>query len=332
MNSETKPIDKDLFIPASDAEKALIDIMRPSTTYWKDAWKSLKSNKLALASLVVILLIALAAIIGPMISHYTYDTISKTETYQFPSWTHPFGTDNLGRDLFVRNMYGARISLLIGVISSVIVVIIGIIYGAVSGYFGGWVDSLMMRIVDVIYAIPTTLFAILLKVIIDERLKGLGTNSSLGIFSQYGSGFIGIIVVLAALFWVDMARIVRGQVLQLKQQEFVLAAKALGGKHSRIIGKHLIPNSIGPIIVTAAYKIPQAIFLESFLSFISLGVSSPMASLGTLTDNGLNGISSYPYMILFPALLISIIILSFNLLGDGLRDALDPRVRNKESK
>jgi oligopeptide transport system permease protein len=321
-------IKKEMFIPATDEEKALTDIMRPTSTYWKDAWRSLRGNKVALGSLIVLILIILIAFVGPMISPFAYDQIVKTDTSQGPSLTHIFGTDSLGRDLFVRNMLGTKISMFIGVMSAVIVVFIGIVYGAVSGYAGGWVDTLMMRVVDVIYAVPTILLAIMLQVILKEPLNTLfETTPSLKFVSNLGPGLISIIIVLAALFWVDMARIVRGQVLQLKQQDFVLAAKALGAKNSRIIRKHLIPNTIGSIIVTAAYTIPSAIFLEAFLSFIGLGVAPPMTSLGSLTNSGLDGITSYPYRIIFPALLISIIILSLNLLGDGLRDALDPRVK-----
>lgn len=332
MYSDNKMLDKRLFVPASDEEKASVDIMRKSTTYWQDAWKRLKSNKIAFISLIIIILLTLLAIIGPMISPFDYDQIQKDPKYQnmTPNLEHPFGTDKLGRDLFVRAMIGTRISLSIGVVSVIMIIIIGVIYGAIAGFFGGWVDNAMMRLVDIIYALPTTLIVILLQVVLKDPLKKFFESSELfkG-FGSLGSSLISIYVVLALLYWVDMARIVRGQVLSIKEQEYVLAARALGSSNSRIILKHLIPNAIGPIIVVATLKIPQAIFLESFLSFIGLGVSSPMASLGSLTQDALKGIYSFPYLLFFPAILISIIILAFNLLGDGLRDALDPRLKNR---
>lgn len=321
-------LDEKLFLPASDSEKATAEVMRPSVGYWKDTWRRLKANKVAMGSLVVILLVVLAAIIGPMLSPYEYDQINKGSENLPPNAQHIFGTDSLGRDLFTRTMIGARISLSVGIVAAIMISIIGILYGAISGYFGGWVDIVMMRIIDIVYSVPTILIVILLQVALKTPIDNfLNSASAPKFLKNLGVGLISIFFVLALLYWVDMARIVRGQILALKEQEFVLAAKVLGANNRRIIFKHLIPNCIGQIIVVATLKIPEAIFVESFLSFIGLGVSIPMASLGSLAQTALKGIYSYPYMLFFPAATISIIILSINLFGDGLRDALDPRMK-----
>jgi len=325
-NSEV--LEKDLFKPATDEEKAIVEVTRPSISYWRDAWNRLKANKVAIGGLVVIVLVFLAAIIGPMLSPYSYSQINEGSENLAPNFHHIFGTDSLGRDLFTRTMIGARISLAVGLVAAAMISIIGIIYGAVSGFFGGFVDNIMMRIVDVVYSVPTILIVILLQVVIKQPIENFITSGHAPSFlSGLGVGLISIFIVLALLYWVDMARIVRGQVLSLKEQEYVLAAKVLGASNKNIIFKHLIPNCIGQIIVIATLKIPEAIFAESFLSFIGLGVSSPMASLGSLSQTALKGIYSYPYMLIFPAATISLIILSFNLFGDGLRDALDPRMK-----
>ncbi|WP_242973481.1 ABC transporter permease [Clostridium thermosuccinogenes] len=332
MNSDINKVElnikEELFKPASKEEKTQLVVMRESTTYWKDVWKKLKSNKVAIISLYVIILITLLAIVGPMLSPYSYSDQFRGEEHQTPNAQHWFGTDYLGRDLFVRVLYGTRISLSIGIVASIMVLVIGTVYGAIAGYFGGKVDNIMMRFAEVLSAVPSTLMVILLSVVLKEPLKeAFNTSGVLKHLSTIGPGLISIFITFALLYWVDMARIVRGQVLSLKEQEYVTAAKALGGSSRRIIFKHLIPNSIGQITVTATLEIPSAIFTESFLSFIGLGVDAPMASLGSLTASAMNGIYSYPYQLIFPALFISIIILAFNLLGDGLRDALDPRMK-----
>lgn len=320
-------LDRQLFVQATDAEKASVEIMRPTSTYWQDAWKRLRQNKMALTSLTIIVIMILGSIVIPMISPYGFEQIIKDEVQQGPSLKHLFGTDNLGRDILVRCMIGTRISLVIGFISAFFVTIIGVSFGAISGYFGGWIDSFMMRFVDVVYSVPTTLIAIILQVVLDAPMDRWFTNNpKMGALQDLG-GVFSIIIVLILLYWVDMARIVRGQVLALKQQEYILAAKALGASSKNIITRHLIPNCMGEIIVTAAFKVPQAIFFEAFLSFISIGVKPPMASLGSLVNSGIRSIYTYPLDLLFPAILISLIILAFNLLGDGLRDALDPRLK-----
>lgn len=283
-------------------------ITRPSTGYWQDAWRRLKKNKAAMLGLWTIIFISLLAIIGPFLIEHTYSDQRLEMANQPPNAEYWFGADNLGRDLFTRVLYGARISLSIGIMASLINLTIGVIYGGIAGYFGGRVDSVMMRIVDVLYGIPTLLYVILLMVALKP-------------------GLMNIFIALGLVYWLRMAQIVRGQVLSLREQEYVLAAKIIGAGSWRIIIRHLIPNSMGPIIVTMTLAIPEAIFTEAFLSFIGLGVSAPMASWGVLASEGLASLHSYPFQLFFPALAISITMLSFNFLGDGLRDALDPRMR-----
>lgn len=272
------------------------------------AWQRLKQNKLAMIGLYTIIIIIIVALIGPGFSSIAYSDQDLLSANQPPSAKHWFGTDPLGRDLFIRVLYGARISLAIGIVASLINLTIGVAYGGIAGFFGGRVDRLMMNIVDVLYGIPVLLYVILLMVVLKP-------------------GLTSIFVALGIAYWLGMARIVRGQVLSLKEQEYILAARTLGAGSWRIIFRHLIPNSIGPIIITLTFAIPEAIFAEAFLSFIGLGVAAPMASWGVLASEGVTSIRSYPFQLLFPAAAISITMLAFNFLGDGLRDALDPRAR-----
>lgn len=307
-------IDKELFTPLKEEEKNFEQIVRPSVGFWADAWRRLKRNKLAIFSLGLIIFIVFCAVFGPIIfkawKGYTYYETNLDATNLRPSLEHFFGTDHLGRDLFVRVMYGARYSLIIAISAAAINLAIGVLYGGIAGFFGGKVDNIMMRIVDVLYSIPTQIYVIILMAALKkEGSSGLGT----------------IILAMAISYWVGMARIVRGDILQLKQQEFVLAAKALGASKSRILFKHLIPNSIGSILVTLTLFIPSAIFTEAFLSFIGLGINAPLASLGTLANDASGFLRTAPYQLLFPAGAICVIIFAFNLLGDGLTEALDPK-------
>lgn len=372
--------------------------IRPSLTYWQDAWRRLKQNKLSMIGLVVIILLFITAIFGPMVSKFSYEDqdlkfgniaprfdiyeVDKSNyIYVHPEYklftvtsdgelldslkpvkndimnsqkiyevngkrvvmdyknaklskknpgiqkykilienketeilkrvsnkTYYFGTDSHGRDLFIRVLYGARISLTVAIVATLVNFFIGIFYGGISGYLGGRVDAIMTRIMDIISTIPLLLYVILLMVIIAPGLKT-------------------IIIAMGITFWVRMARIVRGQTLSIKQHEYVMAAKTLGANNFRILSRHIIPNAMGPIIVSLTMMIPNAIFTEAFLSFIGLGVSAPQASWGTLASDALPGIRSYPYQLFFPSLAISVTMLAFNFLGDGLRDALDPRLR-----
>lgn len=281
---------------------------RPNTTYHQDAWRRLKKNKLAMLGLYTIIAIIVIAVIGPWLSPLSYSDQNLNETNRPPSSDHWFGTDNLGRDLFIRVLYGARISLSIGIVASLINLTIGVAYGGIAGYSGGRIDRIMMNIVDVLYGIPVLLYVILLMVILTP-------------------GLTNIFIALGISYWLGMARIVRGQILSLKEQEYILAARTIGAGKWRILFNHLIPNSLGPTIITMTLAIPEAIFTEAFLSFIGLGVAAPMASWGVLASEGVASLRSYPFQLFFPAIAISITMLAFNFLGDGLRDALDPRVR-----
>lgn len=283
-------------------------ITHPSTTFSQDAWRRLKKNKLAMIGLYSITFIVILAIFGPWISPLSYSDQNLMQANQLPSAAHWFGTDTLGRDLFIRVLYGARISLSIGIVASLINLSLGVVYGGIAGFYGGRVDRVMMNIVDILYGIPVLLYVILLMVILKP-------------------GLTNIFIALGIAYWLGMARIIRGQILSLKEQEYVLAARTVGASNWRILFRHLIPNSIGPIIITMTLAIPEAIFTEAFLSFIGLGVAAPMASWGVLASEGVTSLRSYPFQLFFPAMAISITMLAFNFLGDGLRDALDPRVR-----
>lgn len=333
-------LDLNQFEPATEAEKAQQVHMRESVSFMKDALRRLGKNRLAMACLLVIVLIALIAFIVPNIYPYSYTRQDVTAKYLRPFeysakeqariergesvFPHIMGTDALGRDYAIRVIYGTRISLLVGFFSAIIVVFIGIIYGSVSGYFGGRVDLAMMRIVDIIYSLPDVLIVILLSVAIKEVVS----TSSNQMIAKLGAGMVSIFIVFGLLYWVGMARQVRGQILSIKEQEFVLASRAMGASPARIILKHMIPNCVSVIIITAAMQIPSAIFTESFLSFLGLGVSMPMPSLGSLASDARSGLVSYPFLLIFPALSIFLVVLSFNLLGNGLRDAFDPKLRS----
>ncbi len=341
-------INVDDLIPATDEEKAYIVQMRPSTTFFKDGVKRLVKNKVAFVSFIVIVLITLAAIFLPMVWPYSYDSMlgnvpgqpmdssyNNLKPFQYSNseqamiaagesvFPHVFGTDSAGRDYFIRIVYGTRISLAVGFFASLIVLVIGLTVGAVSGYCGGKVDLFIMRVVDIIYSLPDMLMVILLasvlKLVLGSAIEGT-------ILEAIGSNIISLFIVFGILYWVSMARLIRGQMLSLREQEYVLAAKAAGAKGSWIISRHLLPNCMSVIFISVALQIPSAIFTESYLSFIGLGVNAPMPSLGSLASDALNGISSYPYRMVIPAIVISLIVLSLNLFGDGLRDAFDPKL------
>lgn len=288
----------------TDADK----MTRPSLSYWSDAWRRFKENKQAMISAAILVVIILMAIFQPMFSRYEYDEIDYFALNKGPSAEHLFGTDELGRDIFTRCWMGARVSLVIAFVVAILGGVIGILYGGIAGYFGGLVDNVMMRFCELISSIPQMLWVVLLILIMKP-------------------GVFPIILAIAATGWIDMARLFRGQVFSLKESEFVMASRTMGAGSMWIILKHLLPNAMSPIIISMANAIPGAIFSEAFLSYIGLGVPLPMASWGTLASDGANKLLTYPYQLVFPALLICITMLCFNLMGDGLRDALDPRMR-----
>ena len=339
-------LNPDTFLPATAEEKEYISRMRPSSTFFRDGCKRLVRNKVALVSLIIIVVVTLSSIILPYVWPYSYDkmlgvrpgkpadssfnnlapfTYGKTELKNIEKgekvFPHIFGTDAHGRDYFIRVVYGTRISLAVGFFASIIVLIIGMTIGAVAGYFGGKVDIIIMRIVDIIYSLPDMLVIILLSVVLGKTLSVENT-----IFEKIGSNIISMFIVFGLLYWVSMARLIRGQILSLRQQEYVLSAQATGASGRWIIRKHLLPNCISVIIISTALQIPNAIFTESFLSFLGLGVNAPMPSLGSLASDALNGITSYTYRLIIPAMVICLVVLSLNLFGDGLRDAFDPKL------
>ena len=404
------------FAPASEEQKESFIQDRPSTSYWKDAWRRLKNNKVAMVALGVIIFLILFAFVGPVLVPYGYAQFNKGSENLYPwhysledqklidsfnngddelrlqtaleqaekekgskltnieiatvkakastskgdiksfmkenhihkklfgystaelerivggekVFPHVFGTDKNGRDILVRIMVGTRVSMLVGIFAALLVLIIGSLYGSISGFFGGLTDTIMMRIVEMIYSIPEILVVLLLSVTLQPALiafKDSGTGFWNNLVGVMGPNLISMFIAFGLLYWVTMARIIRGQILQLKEQEFVTAARALGASSGRIIKRHLLPNCVGQIVVTTCLQIPSAIFLESFLSYLGVGVSAPMTSLGSMCSDALSGVQTYGYRLVIPALILSIMILAFNLFGDGLRDALDPRLK-----
>lgn len=424
----------DDFASASRQEKDDFIQDRQSVSYWKDAWRRLKKNVVAMVALGVFVFLFLFAFVGPLLIPYGYDEFNKGAENLYPYhytledtqrvndeiasrtqsdvvdvdemiaqakaeaekkgekftkkdeavirakakvaakpsedsseeqsvdedsirkelgikkhifgysqaelerkangekvFPHVFGTDMYGRDILVRVMYGARVSMSVGVFAAILVLVIGALYGAISGYCGGKVDAVMQRIVELIYAVPEMLVVLLiataLKPILTDYVNSSGTSPMKSFVNVLGPNLISMFIAFGLLYWVTMSRIIRGQVLQLKQQEYVTAARALGASGGRIIRRHLLPNCIGQIVVTTCLQIPSAIFLESFLSYLGVGVSAPLPSLGSMATDALSGMYTYTYRLIVPSVILSIMILAFNLFGDGLRDALDPKLK-----
>jgi oligopeptide transport system permease protein len=328
MEPENK-ISPEMAVAEADVHTAAVGEFVRGTSLWRDAWRRLLKNKLAVFGLIVVTLVTIASIIGPTLIKRTFgftpDYIPSNNielVRSFPpftgpkgefSWTHPMGTDNAGRDQLARVLQGGQISLFVGIIATLVSLVIGVSYGAIAGYVGGRVDNVMMRIVDVLYSLPYVILVIVL----------------LSMFrSQTPRGQLTLLfVALGSVSWLTMARIVRGQVLSLKNQEFVLAARATGVSTPRIIFRHVVPNTLGPVIVYATLTIPQIMLTEAFLSFLGLGVQAPLASWGSLAADGVQNIAIFPWQLIFPGVTMALTLFSLNFLGDGLRDALDPQMR-----
>ena len=301
------PVENDDFAAASDQGEGDV-ILRPSLNYGQDAWRRLRKNPVAILAIVMLAALAVMCVVGPGMTGYDYDAVSLSEKNALPSSEHWFGTDKMGRDLFTRVWIGGRISMILGIAGAAIDMLIGVVYGGVAAYFGGKTDAIMMRIVEILASIPYLLLVVLVSLIVG---KGVGS----------------LLIAMCLTGWCHMARLVRGQVLQLKDQEYLLAAKALGTPWYKVIFRHLIPNTLGVVIVAVTFDVPSFIFGEAFLSYIGLGVQAPMTSWGSLASNAQQTMAFYPYQLFFPAFFIALTMLSFQLLGDGLRDALDPKLR-----
>lgn len=309
MMEKKVELTEDMFLPAQDNFDEAEKIARPTVSYWSDVWRRFKENKLAMTGFILVVLLVLLAIFGPYFNGYSYYEQDFENKNLKPNSEHWFGTDSSGRDLFTRAWYGARISLFIGLMAALIDFLIGVIYGGISAIRGGRTDNLMMRFAEVIYAIPYLLMVILMMVVLQP-------------------GILPIIIAMTITGWIPMARLVRGQVLQLKENEYIHAATISGANTSWTLRKHMIPNTMGPILVNLTLTVPTAIFAEATLSFLGLGVPAPQASWGTLTSDALGSILvGNFYQLLIPAILISVTMFAFNVVGDGLQDALDPKLR-----
>ncbi|KEQ24421.1 ABC transporter permease [Paenibacillus tyrfis] len=307
LNYESRELDR-LFVPTTVDAHESESVSGPPLNAFQESWRRLRQNRGALVSLYLLLLLGLLAVVGPWMSHYTYFDTNYSSAYQGPNADHWLGTDKFGRDQWVRIWQGTRISLLIALLAAALDLCIGVAYGAVSALLGGRTDTIMQRIIEILVSVPSLIVVILLMMAMKP-----------GIFT--------IIVAMVITGWVNMARLVRAQILKLKEQEFVLAARTLGASNTRLILTHLVPNTIGVIVINTMFTIPSAIFTEAFLSFIGLGLQEPMASLGVLINTGYQSLNTNYYLLLFPALIIIAIMVGFNILADGLRDALDPRMR-----
>jgi len=281
--------------------------VEPGASLWIDAWRRLRKNRFAVLGAAMLAVIVIASLVGPWLTPYSYEEQDLALKATPPSAAHWFGTDPLGRDLLTRVLHGGRISLLVGITATAVSLVVGVLYGAIAGFAGGRTDRVMMRIVDILYALPFTILVIILMVF-------------------FGQNLILLFLAIGAVEWLTMARIVRSQVMSLREKEFVEAAAVLGFSHWRIVTRHLIPNALGPIIVYVTLTIPQVMLLEAFLSFLGLGVQPPMSSWGLLINQGVETMEEFPWLLIFPSIALSVTLFSLNFLGDGLRDALDPRV------
>ncbi len=305
---QNKELTKDLFVPSEAGVVEREKISRPTRSGFQDGWIRLKQNKGSVVALVILLILVALALLGPVFSQYNYYTTDYSAIFQAPNAQHWFGTDKFGRDEWARVWYGTRISLLIAVVAASLDLLVGVTYGSISSLLGGRVDAVMQRVIEVLIGIPNLIIVILLMMVMPA---GIGT----------------LIIAMSISGWVNMARLVRAEILKLKNQEFVLAARLLGTSNRQIILKHLIPNTMGVIVINTMFTIPSAIFTEAFLSFIGIGLQEPKASLGVLINSGFQVINSHAYLLFIPAVVIILIMVCFSILGDGLRDAFDPQMR-----
>ena len=325
MNSEKNPNSFSQDVDSAPAAELVV-----GSSLWRDAWRRLLKNKLAVFGLIVVAVIVVASVIGPSIiqraTGYAYDVIPKESRlnksfapFRSPegrlSWTHPMGTDNAGRDILARVLSGGQISLMVALIATLVSLVIGVSYGAIAGYVGGRIDDVMMRVVDVLYSLPYVIIVIVLLALLPAKTP---TGQLAELFFALG-----------AVSWLTMARIVRGQVMSLRNQDFVLAARATGVSTPKIIFRHLVPNALGPVIVYATLTIPSVMLSEAFLSFLGLGVRTPRVSWGSLAAEGAQTLAIFPWQLIFPGVTMALMLLSLNFLGDGLRDALDPQMRKQ---
>jgi oligopeptide transport system permease protein len=327
--------------PASQPPSSRITLqeLEKGSSLWRDAWRRLKKNRAAVVSAVVLVLLVLGCVLVPWLSHWRYDLADLKTGARPPSWAHWMGTDYFGRDLMARVFFGGRISFAVGIVSTLMSFAIGVSWGGVAGYFGGKVDAVMMRIVDILYTIPFLILVILLMVFFanDQTFLFKAWRKVLGIFVAHPEDpsyfpifqIVIIFLALGGITWLTMARIVRGQVISLRTQPFVEAARSIGVGHSAIIFRHLVPNALGPIIVYTTLTIPEVMMTEAFLSFLGLGTQEPLSSWGLLVSSGAKTMDLFPWQLVFPALMLALTLFCFNFLGDGLRDALDPRIRKE---
>lgn len=295
---------------------------------WKAAFRRLRKNKLALVSLWFIVFLMVVAVVGPYLVPYSYSEQNYDLVTQGPSWAHPMGTDDLGRDIMARLVFGARVSITVGIVVQLVIVIIGVPMGAIAGYFGGWWDTIIMRIVDVLYALPNLLFVIVIMTFLRGQLalgqEQTGLLAAVARLDTKTGGLIGVYIGLGCIGWLTVARIVRAGAMSLKRKEFVEASLSAGASDRRILMRHVLPNTLAPVVVASTLGIPGAILYEAGISFLGLGVLPPMPSWGLMISEAIPSMRAYPYMLIFPATALSLTVLAFNFLGDGLRDALDP--------
>jgi oligopeptide transport system permease protein len=311
-------------------QQALLPTRRPSRSLWGDAWLRLRRNKAAVVSMVFIGALLMVALFAPSIAPYPYDQVDFAMITQPPSAEHWLGTDSLGRDVLSRLIYGTRVSLTVAIVAQAVILMIGVPLGMLSGYVGGWVDMVIQRVVDILYAFPSLLFVIVLMTYLSAALKEAEgpVGSILGGINDATGGLLGVFIALGLVFWLTVSRLVRGEVLSLRQTEYVEAARATGARTRGILRRHIFPNILPAVIVAVTFGIPSAIMIEAGLSFLGLGVEPPTPSWGLMISEGVRNIRSHPHLLLSSGILLSLTLLAFNFLGDGLRDALDPKIRS----